>query len=487
MSHLLLAEKHQQLLLKNAESRPIREVHSIQVPREFHATSAINLSKAHVAKASRRPSRGYTKRPTSKPQRYVARGTSHKPKPPSPSKSIKGNCHKCGRKGHYAKECRASSYVVELYREIQRLQNQPRENYNYNIQPNQDLDIENYMTSRRNGIPTSNIALLDNASMHTMLTDPRFIEFPAGQTSWQHCKIITMVGCWNLKFQEGRTRVILPGGFPLICNGAMYAPEALRSLINYKDLRANNIHISTTLDRDEEVLELRRGHNLFAIASAGDEALYRLAIEASSLISLTNGYEVCMAAWAESLEYKDNNLTMSVSNDTTAKPDLWHRHLRHPGETMFRQMLPLTVDHNLNALDVHKTTKCIICIQGKFSIKPSKWHLPTKLPPPLYRIHGDVCRPINPPFGAFGYFFVVVDASGIHFEVSLLPTYNMVFPRLLGILIRSRNHFPDFSVKYLRMDNAQEFRSHTFEDYCVSTGITLTYSMSYEHSHNGLG
>ena len=94
--------------------------------------------------------------------------------------------------------------------------------------------------------------------------------------------------------------------------------------------------------------------------------------------------------------------------------------------------------------------------------------------------------PINPPSGTFKYYFVLVDASGSHFEVSLLPTRNMVFPRILAILLRYRNHFPENPIKYLRMDNAQEFRSHAFEDYCAATGIILTYSVSYEHSQNEL-
>ena len=161
--------------------------------------------------------------------------------------------------------------------------------------------------------------------------------------------------------------------------------------------------------------------------------------------------------------------------------------LGHPGETVFRRMLSLIVGHNLNVYDAHKTTECMACIQGKFSKRPSKWQLPTEIPSPLFRIHGDVCGPINPPFGAFRYFFVVVvDASGTHFEVSLYPTKNMVFHRLLGIIIWYRNHFPDFPVKHLRMDNAKEFRSHASEDYYIATGIILTYSVPYEHSQNRL-
>lgn len=75
MSHLLLVEKHQQLLLKNAESRPAREVHvTIPVAREFHATSS-NLPETNATEAPRRPPKGFTKRFTPKSTRYVARGT----------------------------------------------------------------------------------------------------------------------------------------------------------------------------------------------------------------------------------------------------------------------------------------------------------------------------------------------------------------------------------------------------------------------------
>lgn len=36
------------------------------------------------------------------------------------------------------------------------------------------------------------------------------------------------------------------------------------------------------------------------------------------------------------------------------------------------------------------------------------------------------------------------------------------------------------------MNNALEFRSHAFENHCIATGITLTYSAPCKHSHNGL-
>lgn len=97
-----------------------------------------------------------------------------------------------------------------------------------------------------------------------------------------------------------------------------------------------------------------------------------------------------------------------------------------------------------------------------------------------------MCGPIDTPSGPFWYFLVLVNASGCHAEVSLINTHNMVFPKLLAMIIKFRNHYPNNNIKTLRVDNAQEFRSHAFEDYCVASGISLTYSVPYEHIENSL-
>ena len=118
--------------------------------------------------------------------------------------------------------------------------------------------------------------------------------------------------------------------------------------------------------------------------------------------------------------------------------------------------------------------------------QPSKWRLPTELPAALHRLQGDICGPITPSSGQFNYFMVLVDASGRHAEVSLLTTRNMVFPKILAMILKFRNHFPENPIRFLRMDNALEFKSHAFEDFCPASGIELTYSAPYEHAQNGL-
>jgi hypothetical protein len=138
MSHLLLAEKHQQLLLQNAESRPAREVHTTTTQPAAQMDVKVE---AHVAEASRRPPRGsfrksYPSRPARETRAYgrsdAPRGQSNqhngreppRPKPnqfkprPHQSRPFQGNCHKCGRKGHFAKDCRAPPYITSMYREL---------------------------------------------------------------------------------------------------------------------------------------------------------------------------------------------------------------------------------------------------------------------------------------------------------------------------------------------------------------------------------
>jgi hypothetical protein len=510
MSQLLLAEKHHQLLIRNAESRPVREVHNTisyglrdsvaptgaftaplpaaaQGPdKQGRPPTAADLGhrheiEAHAAEASRRPPRGSYRKPPFKSSKPFQRGNQFKPKPQfrpghQAHGPVQGNCYNCGQKGHFAKNCRAPSYITNMYRELQQLRNQPRQNYSIQTQnpPSPNHDIKNYMTLYETSTSQPDVALIDSASTHTILIDPKFFHFSENDMSWQHCTLITMAGSRNFKFREDKAMIILPGGYTLVCQRAMYAPEAPRSLISYRDLRDNGIHVSTGVDNGEEILSLRKGTEILTTAIAGQEGLYKVPIR-SLMDAPIDGEEMYIKARAGDPVISRCNMAKGVSVDTVTKPDLWHRRLGHPGTTVLRRMLPLITGHNLHTSDAEKTHDCVACIQGKFIKRPSHWTLPEELPPPFYRLHGDICGPINPPSGTFRYFFVLVDASGVHSEVALLPTRNMVFPKILAILLKYRNHFPEQHIKYLRMDNAQEFKSHVFEDYCTANGITLTY------------
>ena len=70
--------------------------------------------------------------------------------------------------------------------------------------------------------------------------------------------------------------------------------------------------------------------------------------------------------------------------------------------------------------------------------------------------------------------------DGHMFAYSLLATW-----RLLAQLIRLRAHFPDYPIKKIRLDNACEFTSQVFNEYCMSLGIDVEHPVAHVHTQNG--
>ena len=67
-----------------------------------------------------------------------------------------------------------------------------------------------------------------------------------------------------------------------------------------------------------------------------------------------------------------------------------------------------------------------------------------------------------------------------------MSTRNVAFSRLLAQIIKLRAQFPDYTIKRVRLDNAGEFTSQIFNDYCMSTGITVEHPVAHVHTQNGL-
>ena len=81
---------------------------------------------------------------------------------------------------------------------------------------------------------------------------------------------------------------------------------------------------------------------------------------------------------------------------------------------------------------------------------------------------------------------VLIDVSTRWSHVCLLSTQNVEFSILLAQIIRLKAQFPDHFIKTIRLDNAGEFSSQAFLDYCMSIGIDVQYSTTHVHTQNGL-
>ena len=140
----------------------------------------------------------------------------------------------------------------------------------------------------------------------------------------------------------------------------MYAPDAPRSLINYRDLWANNIHVSTAVENNEEVLELRRGPRRLATAHVATNGLYELCIIQASPPYKSeeevgeHRYEChpCLSLGGAHASFLATN----------SKANIWHRRLGHPGTTMMRKMIPILTGHDLCTSDAERVEEYATCI-----------------------------------------------------------------------------------------------------------------------------
>ena len=167
---------------------------------------------------------------------------------------------------------------------------------------------------------------------------------------------------------------------------------------------------------------------------------------------------------------------------------LWQERLGHPDTSMLRRILHQSNGHSLTTghISSHTDYNCLVCSQGKFITRPSSLKVDSDTPQFLERIQGDIYGPIDPTSGPFFYFMVLVDASTRWSHVCLLSTRNLAYAHLLAQIIKIRTYFPDHPIKTIRLDNANEFSSTSFHDYCMSLDIEVQYPVANTHTQNGL-
>jgi hypothetical protein len=81
---------------------------------------------------------------------------------------------------------------------------------------------------------------------------------------------------------------------------------------------------------------------------------------------------------------------------------------------------------------------------------------------------------------------VLIDASTRWSHVSLLSTRNHAFAKIMAQVIKLKAQYPEHRIQSIRMDNAAEFSSRAFNNYCMALGIQVTHSVPYVHTQNRL-
>jgi hypothetical protein len=77
----------------------------------------------------------------------------------------------------------------------------------------------------------------------------------------------------------------------------------------------------------------------------------------------------------------------------------------------------------------------------------------------------------------------------MHLQDGLMCIYFLhvnMFAKFMTQVIQLKANYPEYRIKNICMDNATEFSSRAFNDYCMAPGIEVQHYVPYVHTQNGL-
>ncbi|XP_070049397.1 uncharacterized protein [Nicotiana tomentosiformis] len=84
--------------------------------------------------------------------------------------------------------------------------------------------------------------------------------------------------------------------------------------------------------------------------------------------------------------------------------------------------------------------------------------------------------------------FKDIRQNGYHIETTNEEKGKLIIrPSVIKVGVESPAFLEHYAIKTFRLDNASEFTSQAFNDYCISTGITIKHPVAHVHTQNGLG
>jgi hypothetical protein len=154
-------------------------------------------------------------------------------------------------------------------------------------------------------------------------------------------------------------------------------PNSTHTLLSYRDIHKNKLHVITHEENNEEFLHI--------IKKNGDGHYILKRIH-----SLSSGLYYTYIKLVPHVVYKV--IFQNVDTFTTC-----HKRLRHPGIGMMRKILCNSTSHNLNTAKFSKSSDfiCTACATGKLIMRPSPLKIQVEPLKFLERIQGDICGHIQ--------------------------------------------------------------------------------------------
>jgi len=150
----------------------------------------------------------------------------------------------------------------------------------------------------------------------------------------------------------------------------------------------------------------------------------------------------------------------------------WHDRLGRPSIGMMRKIITSSIGYDLTVAKFPQTKDyvCTTCATRKLILRPSHLKIPAE---PLRFLEHILRRHLwsyNTNFWTFQVFYGF-DWCIYKMVTYVFSTQNHTFAKIMLQIIKLKEHYPGHRIQSIRMDNAAEFSSHAFNDYCMALGI----------------
>jgi hypothetical protein len=193
------------------------------------------------------------------------------------------------------------------------------------------------------------ICLVDSCTTNTIIRKTKYF-----QTLTKRMRnILTIAGYDVCIVGSKKDTIILLMGTQVTIKNALLYPDYTRTLLSYRDIRKNGLHIVTHEENNEESLLITKTN------WDGYDILERTP-------SLPYGLYYTYIKLVPHVVYK-------VIFQNVDAFQIWHDRLGHPGVGTMRKIIGNCIGHNLKEAKFLKTSDfiCTACATGKLILKPS--------------------------------------------------------------------------------------------------------------------
>ncbi|GJS95644.1 retrovirus-related pol polyprotein from transposon TNT 1-94 [Tanacetum coccineum] len=166
---------------------------------------------------------------------------------------------------------------------------------------------------------------------------------------------------------------------------------------------------------------------------------------------------------------------------------LWHKRLAHLNFKTINKLEKQNLVVGLPSLVYSKDRPCSSCEKGKHHRASFKTKQTFSIKKCLHLLYMDLCRPVTPrSTNHEKYTLVIVDEYSRYTWVYFLKKKSQAPETIMSFIKRVENQ-NDIKVKQLRTNNGTEFRNSIIVNFCNEKGISQNFFSPYTPEQNGVG